>query len=390
MGNYFWKYFYPMRKKICILGSTGSIGVSTLEIISKDKKIFDVILLSGNSNFKLLISQALKFKPKYIYSNNFFLTKKIKYFCKKNKIVIINDLNKLKKIKFDITISAISGIAGLLPTLNIIKFSKKILIANKESIICGWKFINKELKKYNCSFTPIDSEHFSISNLIQNKNKNLIKNIYLTASGGPFFNKKLNLNKVTPTQAVKHPNWKMGKKISVDSANLMNKILEIIEASLIFNLPLNKFKIIIHPQSLIHAIIEFRNGLSSMLYHNNDMKIPIANSLYDNFYINKETINKFCFEKKLSFFAPDIKKFSSIKILGLNKILNETGFILINVLNEILVERFLNNKILFTDIVYKLRVILNSNLVKNYLKNNRIRRINDVFKAYNFARSLIN
>jgi len=379
-----------MRKKICILGSTGSIGISTLEIISKDKKNFDVILLSGNSNFKLLISQALKFKPKYIYSNNFFLTKKIKYFCKKNKIIIINDLNKLKKIKFDITISAISGVAGLLPTLNIIKFSKKILIANKESIICGWKFINKELKKYNCSFTPIDSEHFSISNLIQNKNKNLIKNIYLTASGGPFFNKKLNLNKVTPTQAVKHPNWKMGKKISVDSANLMNKIFEIIEASLIFNLPLNKFKIIIHPQSLIHAIIEFRNGLSSMLYHNNDMKIPIANSLYDNFYINKETINKFCFEKKLSFFAPDIKKFSSIKILGLNKILNETGFILINVLNEILVERFLNNKILFTDIVYKLRVILNSNLVKNYLKNNRIRRINDVFKAYNFARSLIN
>ena len=379
-----------MRKKICILGSTGSIGVSTLEIISKDKKIFDVILLSGNSNFKLLISQALKFKPKYIYSNNFFLTKKIKYFCKKNKIIIISDLNKLKKIKFDITISAISGIAGLLPTLNIIKLSKKILIANKESIICGWKFINKELKKYNCSFTPIDSEHFSISNLIQNKNKNLIKNIYLTASGGPFFNKKLNLNKVTPTQAVKHPNWKMGKKISVDSANLMNKILEIIEASLIFNLPLNKFKIIIHPQSLIHAIIEFRNGLSSMLYHNNDMKIPIANSLYDNFYINKETINKFCFEKKLSFFAPDIKKFSSIKILGLNKILNETGFILINVLNEILVERFLNNKIHFTDIVYKLRVILNSNLVRNYLKNNRIRHINDVFKAYNFARSLIN
>jgi len=379
-----------MRKKICILGSTGSIGISTLEIISKDKKNFDVILLSGNSNFKLLISQALKFKPKYIYSNNFFLTKKIKYFCKKNKIIIINDLNKLKKIKFDITISAISGIAGLLPTLNIIKFSKKILIANKESIICGWKFINKELKKYNCSFAPIDSEHFSISDLIQNKNKNLIKYIYLTASGGPFFNKKKNLNKVTPTQAVKHPNWKMGKKISVDSANLMNKILEIIEASLIFNLPLNKFKIIIHPQSLIHAIIEFRNGLSSMLYHNNDMKIPIANSLYDNFYMNKENINKFCFEKKLSFFPPNIKKFSSIKILGLNKILNETGFILINVLNEILVERFLNNKILFTDIVYKLRVILNSNLVKNYLKNNRIRRINDVFKAYNFARSLIN
>jgi len=379
-----------MKKKVCILGSTGSIGLLTLEIISKSKKDFDVILLSGNSNYKLLIYQALKFKPKYIYSNNFFLTKKINFFCKKNKIEIISDLNQLKKIKFDITVSAISGIAGLLPTLNIIKFSKKILIANKESIICGWKFINKELKKYNCLFTPIDSEHFSISNLIQNKNKNSIKNIYLTASGGPFFNKKINLNKVTPVQAAKHPNWKMGKKISIDSANLMNKILEIIEASLIFNLPINKFKIIIHPQSLIHAIIEFRNGLSSMLHHDNDMKIPLSNSLYDDFYINKELTDKFSFENVLSFYKPNIKKLPSIKILKLTNTLNETGFILINVFNEIFVEKFLNNKILFTDIVLKLLDILNSKEVKNYLKNNRIQHINDVFKAYNFCRRLIN
>ena len=379
-----------MKKKICILGSTGSIGVSTLDIISENKKDFSVILLSGNTNYKLLISQAKKFKPKYIYSNNFFLTKKIKYFCKKNKIIIISDLNLLKKIKFDITISAISGISGLLPTLNIIKFSKKILIANKESIICGWKFIYKELKKYNCFFVPIDSEHFSIFNLIKDKNKNLIKKIYLPASGGPFFNKVLNLKKVTPTQAAKHPNWKMGKKISIDSANLMNKILEVIEASLIFNLPISKFKIIIHPQSLIHAIIEFNNGLSTMLYHSNDMKIPIANSLYDNSYINKETDNNFSFQKNLFFYDADIKKIPSIKILGLKKLLNETGFILINVLNEILVERFLNNKILFTDIVYKLLNILNSLVVKNYLKNNRIQHINDVFKTYNFCRRLVN
>jgi len=379
-----------MKKKICILGSTGSIGVSTLDIISENKKDFSVILLSGNTNYKLLISQAKKFKPKYIYSNNFFLTKKIKYFCKKNKIIIISDLNLLKKVKFDITISAISGISGLLPTLNIIKFSKKILIANKESIICGWKFIYKELKKYNCFFVPIDSEHFSIFNLIKDKNKNLIKKIYLPASGGPFFNKVLNLKRVTPTQAAKHPNWKMGKKISIDSANLMNKILEVIEASLIFNLPISKFKIIIHPQSLIHAIIEFNNGLSTMLHHSNDMKIPIANSLYDNSYINKETDNNFSFQKNLFFYNTDIKKIPSIKILGLKKLLNETGFILINVLNEILVERFLNNKILFTDIVYKLLNILNSLVVKNYLKNNRIQHINDVFKTYNFCRRLVN
>jgi 1-deoxy-D-xylulose-5-phosphate reductoisomerase len=170
----------------------------------------------------------------------------------------------------------------------------------------------------------------------------------------------------------------------------MNKILEIIEASLIFNLPINKFKIIIHPQSLIHAIIEFRNGLSSMMHHDNDMKIPLANSLYDDFYINKELTDKFSFENVLSFYNPNIKKLPSIKILKLTNTLNETGFILINVLNEILVEKFLNNKILFTDIVYKLLDILNSKAVKIYLKNNRIQHINDVFKAYNFCRRLVN
>jgi 1-deoxy-D-xylulose-5-phosphate reductoisomerase len=379
-----------MKKKICILGSTGSIGKSTLEIISKNKNDFKVILLSGNKNFKLLISQAKKFKPKYIYSNNFYLIKKIKYFCNKNKIIIISDLNTLKKVKFDITIAAISGIAGLLPTLNIIKYSKKILIANKESIICGWKFINKELKKNNCSFVPIDSEHFSILNLIENKSINSIKNIFLTASGGPFFGKNINLKKVTPLQAIKHPNWKMGKKISIDSATLMNKILEVIEASLIFNLPINKFKIIIHPESLVHAIVQFKSGLSSMLYYKNDMKIPITNSLYKNFnnLPNKQDFDKKYFQK-LSFYKPNFKKVPSLKILQSKEILNETGFTLINVVNEILVERFLKKKILFSDIVKELLNILYSKTVLNYLNNKKINKIDDVFSVCNFSRSLI-
>jgi 1-deoxy-D-xylulose-5-phosphate reductoisomerase len=378
------------KKKICILGSTGSIGRTTLEIILKNKKDFDVVLLSGNNNVKLLISQAKKFKPKYVYSNNNFFKEKVKTFCKNNNISFIDDLNSLKKIKFDVTIAAISGMAGLLPTINIIKYSKKILIANKESIICGWKFILKELKKHHCNFTPIDSEHFSILNLIENKNLNSVKYIYLTASGGPFFKKKINLNKVTPTQAAKHPNWKMGKKISIDSANLMNKVLEVIEASLIFNLPINKFKVIIHPQSLIHAIIEFKNGLSSMLYHYNDMKIPITNSLYNNFYNYKNNDHKFLSQNKLTFIEANSKKNPSLKILNLNNVLTENGFILINALNEILVQKFLINKITFPDITNKLIGILNTNIVKNYLKNHQIRHINDVFKVYNFSRSIVN
>ena len=378
------------KKKICILGSTGSIGRTTLDIILKNNNDFDVVLLSGNNNVELLISQAKKFKPKYIYSNNYFFKEKIKTFCKKNNTYFIDDLNLLKKIKFDVTVAAISGIAGLIPTINIIKFSKKILIANKESIICGWKFIFKELKKHNCNFTPIDSEHFSILNLIENKNINTVKHIYLTASGGPFFKKKVNLNKVTPSQATKHPNWKMGKKISVDSANLMNKVLEVIEASLIFNLPINKFKIIIHPQSLIHAIVEFKNGLSSMLYHYNDMKIPITNSLYNNFNNYKNSHHKSLSQIKLTFIEATSKKNSSLKILKLKNVLNEKGFILINALNEILVQKFLENKITFTEITNKLLFILNTNTVKNYLKNHQIRHINDVFKVYNFSRSLVN
>jgi 1-deoxy-D-xylulose-5-phosphate reductoisomerase len=379
-----------MKKKICILGSTGSIGKTTLEIISKNKKDFDVVLLSGNNNVKLLITQAKKFKPKFIYSNNFYFKEKLTVFCNDNNINLIDDLILLKKIKFDITVAAISGIAGLIPTINIIKFTKKILIANKESIICGWKFILKELKKYNCHFTPIDSEHFSILNLIENKNVNSIKYIYLTASGGPFFGKKVDLNKVTPSQAARHPNWKMGKKISIDSANLMNKVLEVIEASLIFNLPINKFKIIIHPQSLIHAVIEFKNNLSSMLYHHNDMQIPIANSLYNNFYNYKNSNREFLSQNQLTFIKANSKRIPSLKILKFKNVLNEKGFILINALNEILVQKFLENKITFMDITNKLLGILNTKIVKNYLKNHQIRHINDVFKVYNFSRSIVN
>jgi len=379
-----------MKKKICILGSTGSIGKTTLEIISKNKKDFDVVLLSGNNNVKLLITQAKKFKPKYIYSNNLYFKKKLRVFCNDNNINLIDDLILLKKIKFDITVAAISGIAGLIPTINIIKFTKKILIANKESIVCGWKFILKELKKYNCHFTPIDSEHFSILNLIENKNVNSIKYIYLTASGGPFFGKKVDLNKVTPSQAARHPNWKMGKKISIDSANLMNKVLEVIEASLIFNIPINKFKIIIHPQSLIHAVIEFKNDLSSMLYHHNDMQIPIANSLYNNFYNYKNNNHEFLSQNQLTFIKANSKRIPSLKILKFKNVLNEKGFILINALNEILVQKFLENKITFIDITSKLLGILNSKIVKNYLKNHQIRHINDVFKVYNFSRSVVN
>jgi len=383
-----------MKKKICILGSTGSIGKTTLQILSENKKDFEVVLLSGNSNVDLLISQAKKFKPIYIYYNNFYFKDKIQSFCKKNKINFIDNLKSINKIKFDITVSAISGIAGLIPTLDIIKYSKKILIANKESIICGWSFILKQLKKYNCKFIPIDSEHFSILNLIKNLNRNSIDKIYLTASGGPFFNKEINLNNVTINQAINHPVWNMGKKISVDSANLMNKILEIIEASLLFNFPIKKFSIAIHPKSLVHAIVQNNNGLSFLAYHEPDMKIPIFNSLYDELNNKKFFKNNFFYknkkENKLLFFKPDFKKYPALQVLDIANKYGKNGIIMINVFNELLVNQFLSKKIFFSDIVRKLLLIMQSNRIKKYLKINKIKHINDVFKTYNFCKGILN
>jgi len=384
-----------MKKKVCILGSTGNIGQLTLKIIENNKKDFKVSLISANKNYKLLLSQAKNFNPKYIYSTNNYLIKKIENFCKQKKIIIIKDIKLInKREKFDISVSGISGIAGLVPTINIIKNSKEIAIANKESIICGWQFIKKELKKYNCKFIPLDSEHFSIYNLIQNKDKKSIHNIFLTASGGPFFGKKINLKTVSPVDATKHPKWKMGKKISVDSANLMNKVLEVIEASLLFDLPLSKISIMIHPQSLIHSIVKYNNGLSTMMHHHNDMKIPIINSLYKNLNFRENSINKFSFNNyqnlKLFFYKVDSKKYPAMKVLNLAKKLDKNGYVVINVLNELLVKKFLDKKISFSDIIYKLRIILQSKIVKKYLKYNRIKHINDVFKTYEFCRSILN
>jgi 1-deoxy-D-xylulose-5-phosphate reductoisomerase len=384
-----------MKKKVCILGSTGNIGQLTLKIIENNKKDFKVSLISANKNYKLLLSQAKNFNPKYIYSTNDYLIKKIENFCKQKKIIIIKDIKLInKREKFDISVSGISGIAGLVPTINIIKHSKEIAIANKESIICGWQFIKKELKKYNCKFIPLDSEHFSINNLIQNKDKKSIQNIFLTASGGPFFGKKINLKTVSPVEATKHPKWKMGKKISVDSANLMNKVLEVIEASLLFDLPLSKISIMIHPQSLIHSIVKYNNGLSTMMYHHNDMKIPIINSLYKNFNFRDNLIGKFSFNNdqnlELFFYKVDSKKYRALKVLNLAKKLDANGYIVINVLNELLVEKFLDKKISFSDIIYKLLSILQSKIVKKYLKYNKIQHIKDVFKTYEFCRSILN
>ena len=231
-----------MKKNIAILGSTGSIGCSTFDILKKNKKLFNINLLTTNRNLNLIITQSKIFNVKNIIVTDFkkFIILKKKF--KNKKINIYNNFDNLDKIfkkKIDYVMSSISGLEGLNPTLKIIRYTKKIAIANKESIICGWSLIAKQLKKYQTNIIPVDSEHFSLWALLNYSNiskNNQIEEIILTASGGPFLNRSLKtFNKINTHDAIKHPNWSMGKKISVDSATMMNKVFEVIEAQRLFD-----------------------------------------------------------------------------------------------------------------------------------------------------------
>ena len=264
-----------MKKKIAILGSTGSIGKCLIDIIKRDKKNFEIVLLTSNKNYKELLKQVKFFKVKNLIITNVECYNKLKKNNYSRKIKIYNNFENFKKIfkkKIDYTMSSISGIQGLKPTIEIIKYTKTIAIANKESIICGWDLIEKRLNKYKTKFIPVDSEHFSIWYALKDIEKNLIEKIYLTASGGPFLDKPLkNLKKVNIKQVTNHPNWKMGKKISTDSATMINKVFEVIEAKKLFKISYKKLAIIVHPKSYVHAIIKLKNGITKIIVHDTNM-----------------------------------------------------------------------------------------------------------------------
>ncbi len=361
-----------MKKKIAILGSTGSIGKTLFDIIKKDKKNFEIVLLSADENYKELLKQAKFFKVKNLIITNENSYNKVKKNRFSKNINVYNNFNNFKKIfkkKVDYTMSSISGIQGLKPTIEIIKYTKKIAIANKEAIICGWDLIEIKLKKYKAEFIPVDSEHFSIWYALKNIEKNLIEKIYLTASGGPFLEKSLKkLNKVNIKQVTNHPNWKMGKKISTDSATMINKVFEVIEAKKIFKISYNKLAIIIHPKSYVHAMIKLKNGLTKIIVHDTNMKIPIFNSLYSSKkIINSKKLN-FKILNNLDFRDANPRKFPLIKVLKIlpdNTSLFET--ILVSI-NDKFVELFLKNKIKFTDISKKMNKMLNSYSLRKYKK----------------------
>ena len=379
-----------MKKKIAILGSTGSIGKSTLDIIKKDKTNFEIVLLTSHKNIKELEKQIKIFNVKNLIVTDFksFISLKKKY--KNKKIKIFNNYKNLDNIlrkKIDYTMSSISGLTGLEPTLKIIKKTKIIAIANKESIICGWSIIKKKLKKYKTDFIPIDSEHFSIWSLISNTSYDLIDKIYITASGGPFLNWPLKkIMKATPSNALKHPNWSMGKKISVDSATMMNKVFEVIETQKIFDLPKSKIKILVHDKSYVHAIVKFKNGINKILAHDTNMKIPIFNSIYHNSTksIKSENLNI----KKLNNLNlknVNVKQFPFLKILKKIPDKNTLFETVIVSANDELVNLFLKNKINYSHFQRKLLSLINLKEFKAY-KNKKPINIKEIRRLNNYVR----
>ena len=380
-----------MKKIISILGSTGSIGLTTFKIIDKKKNYFKIYLLAANKNAAVISRQIKKYKPKIFIISNEKIYKKIKNKFRNNKTKILNNFNLTKFSKSDFTVSAIPGINGLQPTIKMVKHSKNILIANKESVIYGWNFLKKEAYKYKTRIIPVDSEHFSIMKLIENHKLKNIEMIYITASGGPFLNLPLKkFNKIKPKEAIKHPKWKMGKKISVDSATLMNKILELIEAQKIFNIPKNKIDILIHPESLVHAIIKFKNGLTKFIYHETSMVIPLANAIFDENFVLQELKNekkqniKNIYIKNLNFKRVDAKTFPIIKIKNR---LNEYPAtpIIINTCNEILVDQFLRKKIAFLSIPKIILSILNDSNYKKYAIKEP-KNLDQILKVYKWTK----
>jgi len=339
-------------KNITILGSTGSIGTQTLQVIEKLKPAFNVFALTANKNADLLIEQALKHKPELVVIVDNSKYEQVKTALPNTKVLSNKDglIEAATAKSVDVVLTALVGFAGLAPTIAAIKHKKDIALANKETLVVAGEIITKLVKHNNVNLLPVDSEHSAIFQCLENDNE--IEKIYLTASGGPFRGKqKVDLKGVTRAQALKHPNWSMGAKITIDSATMMNKGLEVIEAKWLFNLNNEQIDVIVHPQSIIHSIVQFADGSMKAQMGLPDMKLPIQYALTHPTRIqnNFERFN-FLNYPNLTFEQPDKSTFKSLQLAyDAMKKCGNTPCIL-NAANEIAVAAFLNDKIKFLQI----------------------------------------
>jgi 1-deoxy-D-xylulose-5-phosphate reductoisomerase len=350
------------KKSLYIYGSTGSIGQNALEVIRQNPNLYSVDALIAGNDYQTLISQAKEFQPKYIGLANEKFYEELKSELPNCHIIIgEEEINNLSKNKCDLFLSAIVGIKALIPTINAIKAGSNIAIANKECLVSAGEIIMKEAKKHKIDIIPIDSEHNAIYQIFEYQNLDLIDKITLTASGGPFLNKTLDeLKNVTIKEAINHPNWQMGQKISIDSATMMNKGLEMIEAFMLFPINKNQIDIVIHPESIIHGLVSYNDGATLAMMNPPDMKVPISYALKINQRLKikhpKLDLTKI---SKLNFLKADFNRFPALKLAF--DALKEGGnkLPILNAANEVAVEKFLKEEIKFIDIINLVEKILN-------------------------------
>ena len=349
-------------KNVVVMGSTGSVGIQSLDVISKNKS-HKVIGLSCYSNADLLFEQTKEYLPNFVAIEVIDSSHNLFNLCKKNNIKLITGNNASCNIPFDnldLAINAIVGTAGLKPTIELVNNGVDIALSNKESLVLGGHIIMPLAQKNNVNIIPVDSEHSAIFQCLNGENHKELKKIILTGSGGPFLKTPIDkFNTITPDQALKHPNWDMGAKISVDSATMMNKALELIEALWLFNIKLDKIQITIHPQSIVHSMVEFVDGSYKAHLGLPDMKVPIQYAL--TFPNRKDSsVGSLDFENlNLDFIKPDLERYPILSLV--EELINLGGnrVAVMSMANDYVVKRFLDRKISFNEIFYLIQKVVN-------------------------------
>jgi 1-deoxy-D-xylulose-5-phosphate reductoisomerase len=379
-------------KKVLVLGSTGSIGINTLDVIKKHPDKFSVSALTINTRIDLLKPQIHEFRPDFAVVTNEASAKELRE-DKSIKCKILSGVEGLvyaaANSEYDILLGAMVGFAGLLPTIEAVKRGKRIALANKETLVVAGELITRLCKEHNAEIIPVDSEHSAIYQCLVGEKVEHVQRLILTASGGPFFNRGKNeLNKVTVKEALAHPNWKMGNKITIDSASLMNKGLEVIEAHWLFGLPKEKITVVVHPQSIIHSLVEFIDGSIKAQLGVPDMRLPIqyALSFPERLENDFPKIN-ITEARELTFFEPDMEKFRCLR-LAFDALTSEgTAPCTLNAANEVAVEGFLKGKITFS----KIPTIIDKALEK--IENHRSPDLETIIecdkKTRDFAKNLL-
>ena len=340
-----------MKKKIAILGSTGSIGRATLEVIRHQKDFFEVFCLVCKENTDLLNEQIEIFKPEYVCIYDEHLKEKV-HFDRKKLLIGINGINEIIGMDEDIVVNAMPGSIGLEPTISALKAGKVLALANKESLVMAGRIVTKLLKEHGSKLIPVDSEHSALFQVMKKVKKHELKTVTITASGGPFREVgKIALADVKPEEALNHPTWKMGKKVTLDSATLMNKGLEVIEARWLFDIKPEYIRVLVHPESIIHGMIECTDGAVIAYMAHPDMKIPISFAINEgkirslpSVRLNLEDLHK------LTFYLPDTDKFPSLRLAFNALHAGDSALVTLNASNEVASEAFINGRIRFIDI----------------------------------------